>query len=194
MHRRNAADRLILNGGTFKYVGTGHTTNRLMTIGTTAPVTIDASGSGAVEFTNLGSLALSGTDTARTITFGGSSTAGNTFTPIIPDNGLGLTSVTKSGAGIWTLAGANTYTGVTSINGGVLSAGSLASGGAPSNIGASSSAAANLVINGGTLRYTGAGATIDRASTVGTAGATLDASGTGALVLNSTAAAASHRH
>jgi fibronectin-binding autotransporter adhesin len=60
-----------------------------------------------------------------------------------------------------------------------LSVSSLANGGSPSGIGASGNAAENLVINGGTLQYSGsvAGST-DRSFTVDTAGATIDASGT----------------
>ena len=65
-------------------------------------------------------------------------------------------------------------------------------GGVNSGIGDSPNAAANLILNGGTLRYTGSGATSDRLFTLGagaTAGA-LDASGTGALNLNNTGAMA----
>lgn len=58
----------------------------------------------------------------------------------------------------------------------------LGNGGQNSSIGSSSSDAENLVIHGGTLRYVGSGDTTDRAFTVGTPGATLDASGSGAVV------------
>ena len=53
--------------------------------------------------------------------------------------------------------GANAYTGVTTISGGTLSVGTLANGGSASDIGAASSSATNLVLNGGTLQYTGGG-------------------------------------
>lgn len=80
----------------------------------------------------------------------------------------------------------NNYTGVTTINNGVLSTNALAVGGTTSGIGASTNAASNLVLNGGTLRYTGAATTTDRLFTTSTNGATLDASGSGALAFTST--------
>lgn len=82
--------------------------------------------------------------------------------------------------------GANAYTGATTISGGslsVLSVSTLANSGLPSDIGASSSGATNLVLNNGTLQYTGGGATIDRQFSVGLDGATIDSSGSGALAL-----------
>ena len=73
----------------------------------------------------------------------------------------------KRGAGVLSLTGtASTYTGANVLTGGTLAVATLANGGASSSIGASTNAAANLVFNGGTLRYTGATATTDRNFTI----------------------------
>ena len=95
-------------------------------------------------------------------------------------------SVTKNGTGVENLSGANSYTGATIINGGTLAANTLAAGGAASSIGQSTNVAANLVINGGTLKYTGATVSTDRLFTIGANGATIDGSGTGSLTMNAT--------
>jgi autotransporter-associated beta strand protein len=57
-----------------------------------------------------------------------------------------------------------------------------------SSLGNSSSDASNLMIQGSTLKYVGGAVNTDRLFTVGTAGATIDASGTGALVFSNTGA------
>lgn len=64
----------------------------------------------------------------------------------------------------------------------------LANGGSASGIGAASSDAANLLIQGSTLKYVGAGDTTNRLFTIGTGGATLDSSGIGAVVFSNTGA------
>ena len=105
------------------------------------------------------------------------------------NNIAGGTGLTKRGSEMLTLSGgANTYTGVTTISGGTLSVGTLANGGSASDIGAASSSAANLVLDGGTLQYSGGAASIDRLFSLGTGGGTIDASGSGALNLNNPAA------
>ena len=76
---------------------------------------------------------------------------------------LGLT---KLGTNTLTLGGTNAYTGITTITAGTLSVGSIGNGGVAGNLGQATSAATNLVFNGGTLKYTGANATSDRAFTI----------------------------
>jgi fibronectin-binding autotransporter adhesin len=98
--------------------------------------------------------------------------------------------VVKTGTGTWTLSGANGYTGTTTLSGGTLAVAILADGGAASGLGISSSAATNLVFDGGTLQYTNAAASTDRQFTLTANGGTIDASGTGALTLAATGAVA----
>ncbi len=113
----NAATNLILNGGTLEYTGAAVSTNRLFSL--QASSTIDASGTGAVNFTSTGSMGFSSSTAAKTLTLDGANTGANTLAAIIGDN-TGATSITKSGAGTWVLSAANTYTGATTISGGTL--------------------------------------------------------------------------
>ncbi len=129
----------------------------------------------------------SDTGVSGTLVLSGSATTGNVVSGVLSD-GSGTLAINKTGAGTWSLTGTNTYSGVTTITGGILSTNLLANGGTASGIGQSSNAAANLVINGGTLQYTGGAASTDRNFTIGSSNAaTIDASGTGALTVSGTA-------
>ncbi|MGC3958516.1 MAG: autotransporter-associated beta strand repeat-containing protein [Verrucomicrobiota bacterium] len=98
----------------------------------------------------------------------------------------GSGGLTKLNIGTFTLSGgANTYSGATVINNGILSVSALANGGQPSDIGAATSASANLVVNGGTLQYTGAFSSTDRGATVGASGATVEVTLFGATLADS---------
>src|SRR5690606_24606995 len=133
------AANLVLNGGTLQYVGTGGTTDRLFTLGPSLTSALDASGVGSVQFTNTGAIAFTTSGTAQRVTLTGTHQGDNSLAAQITDNGGGLTSVSKTGAGTWILENADsTYTGVTTISGGVLGVEYLTDGLQASSIGASS--------------------------------------------------------
>lgn len=64
----------------------------------------------------------------------------------------------------------------------------LSNAGVPSSIGSAASDATNLFIQGSTLKYVGSGDSTNRLFTIGTGGATINASGTGAVVFSNTGA------
>src|SRR5207302_721830 len=89
----------------------------------------------------------------------------------------------KNGTGTWNLTGTSSYTGVTTVNAGILAVTTLANAGTNSSIGAANNGAGDIVLNGGTLQYTGGSVSIDRLFSVGTtAGSTLDAGAGGGIV------------
>jgi autotransporter-associated beta strand protein len=71
----------------------------------------------------------------------------------------------------------NSYLGPTTISNAILSVATLANGGVVSSIGSSQSAASNLILDNGTLQYTGGGASTDRLFEISTNGGTIDSSG-----------------
>ena len=183
----NAASNLSFGGAsTLRYVGSGDSTDRLFLRNNGNP-TIESSGSGALNFTNTASINV---PLLGTLTLGGSNTDTNTFAPLLNHFAF-AGNIAKTGSGTWALTNAgSTYQGTTTVTGGILDVAKLADGGANSSIGASPSAASNLSIDGGTLRYSGSGDSSDRLFTLGAGGGTIDASGTGALDLNGTGAVA----
>ena len=181
----DASNLVLTGGGTLQYTGGAASTDRLFSLGFGGGA-IDASGTGAVVFTNTGAMGFA-VEIPRTLTLTGTNTGDNTLAAVIGDYS-GATSFIKSGPGTWVLTGANTYTGTTTIAGGMLSASSLADGGKASNIGASTNDASNLVLTGGTLQYTGGAASTDRLFSLGFGGGAIDASGTGAVVFTNTGA------
>ena len=144
-------------------------------------------GGGRLTLSNGSGNALTGTSNSLVVTNGGA-------VAVQGSNNYGGTT-TVQGLYIGTDqadAASNTYVNSQGLGGAFepafLSVNQLANGGSASGIGDSSNAATNLVINGGTFQYTGSGSSTDRLFSMNPMGATLDASGAGAVDFTNTAA------
>ncbi len=190
---------ILSNGGTLRYVGTGDNTDRLIgllpgqqqaTDPVAIPVSIDASGTGALKFTNAGAVVhIHGPNNYRILNLTGTNTDDNTFNLALTDSMvtiLARNQLTKSGTGKWILSGTNTHTGGTTVYDGTLQLGD--SGTVLADTGA-------VIVNGGTFRLGaanetigslgGTGGTVDLFNGTGrtlTFGGTADANYAGAIV------------
>lgn len=164
------------NTSTFIYTGTGGSMNRQFSIGTSGDGTvrngaINNNGSGALILTaSTFNVTITGTSVTRTLTLGGTySGSANEIQGVIQNNATGgAINLVKTGASIWKLSGANTYTGTTSVgaNGGTLQFGKANS---LYNGNTASWTAANIrVANGGTLAFNVGGTGEFSSSDVGT--------------------------
>ena len=154
-------------------------------------------GSGNLVLTNSGTITGSGLG----LTLDGAAT-GSSIASII---GTGTGTVTKNGSGTWTLSGANTYTGVTTINAGTLTAsgGSAIADAAPVNLANIAGAVFNLassetigsLAGGGTtggnvtlssttLTLGGNNTTTSYAGIISGTGGAISKTGTGSLTLS----------
>jgi len=127
------------------YTGTGETTDRVINLaGTTGGAILDQSGAlGHLNFTNNFTATGAG---SKTLTLKGSTSGTGEISGAIVDNGgVNTTSVAKEGTGTWTLSGANTYSGSTSVSNGTLLIGT------DGTINSSS----GVAVTGGTFRYDG---------------------------------------
>lgn len=170
-----SAASLVLNGGTLQYSGVGESVNRLFTIGTGGGA-INASGSGTLVLNNIGALATSGSG-ARTLTLTGSDATTNTLASRIVDGTGGATSLSKSGSGTWVLTGTNSYTGVTTISGGILQVGAGSTSGLLGS---------GNVVNSAGLVFNRSGTVTNNSVISGNGGVTNDGTGTIILAANNT--------
>ena len=150
-------------------------------------IALDSSGSGTFSI-NTDLLVALTSGNYRTLQLQGNNAGANLFAGKIVDGVAAVNpviSLTKSGTGNWALSGVNTYSGVTTVSQGTLSVNTLANGGAASAIGQSANSAGKLVLNGGTLKYTGPAQATDRTFAI-PANSSLNGSGTGALQFTQT--------
>jgi autotransporter-associated beta strand protein len=92
---------------------------------------------------------------SRTFTVNDSATAAADLTVSAGISGAGV-GLVKEGAGALFLSGANTYTGTTTLTGGVVNAAVAEDAGVSGPFGAPATAAGSIIFNGGTLQYSAA--------------------------------------
>jgi autotransporter-associated beta strand protein len=170
-------------GLTVNYTGSADLTftTRQFVMASSQGIAINNNGLGSLVINQALSVTAAG---AKTLTLGGTNNVeANTFAGLIA-NGSGTIGLTKAGTGTWTVSNtANSYTGITTISGGILSVSKLDNAGSNSSIGAyASSGAAGLVLSGGTLRYTGGTVATNRGFTQ-SAGSGINIAGTSAADL-----------
>ncbi len=185
----NAAANIVFGAtgsstGKLVYTGAGESTDRLFTINGNA--IIENNGTGALNFTNTGSIVDSGGN--QSLTLGGTYTgSANTFAPIIANkDASNKINVIKTGTGTWKLTGASTFTGGTTINDGALKIGvtnALASGYGITMTGGELSGAGN-----GTYSISPSSITISGSSRINTAAGdvSLNIAGTGGIASSGT--------
>jgi autotransporter-associated beta strand protein len=166
--------------GTVVYTGGASSTNKGFAIGENGN-TGSAAVSGAVgRFINNGSGAVvwsgaqtklsqaAGTD--RTFVLGGTNTDNNTWQSAIENNTAGTIGFTKIDVGKWILSGANTYTGATSVQQGVLLVDGSTAAGSAVSVSANAVFGGNGTVNGDLTLASGALFAFDPGDTLDLAG------------------------
>ena len=123
---------LATSNNTITYTGLGETSNKRFSVSAAANAsiyTVAQNGEGTLTLSNTAAI-IHGDLMTKTITLSGS--GNGAFAGVIGNannTGTANTGLTKSGGGTWTLTGANTFSGTTTINAGILRVGpgSLAS-------------------------------------------------------------------
>ena len=110
---------LVLDGGTLRYTGAATMTDRAITFGG-GGATLDASGTGEIAFSSTAAPVFTTANAPVLLTLTGASAALNSFTTPLADNGTGVVSLTKSGAGTWQLSSGATFTGPVAVMAGTL--------------------------------------------------------------------------
>jgi autotransporter-associated beta strand protein len=131
----------------------------------------------------VGNFSFTGTLTPASTTY---RLGGGTGTLTLPNAAAltGLRDVVVIAGGAVAPTGLNDYVGTTTVQqGGILMASAFGNGGLPSSVGVASSAASNLILDGGTLHVTATNSS-NRGVTVTAAGATIRTSSTAAVNFN----------
>ncbi len=184
--------------GTLRYVGTGEETFKQIGLTSTGGSgAIDMSGSGLLKFS--ADWTVSGA-AAHLFTLTGDGPGTGEVAGVISDNNsVNLTSISKSGNGVWILSGPNTFQGDVSIANGSLVVSSIGNPGDTGvNLGGGTNINFGSTNNTGRLVYIGGGETsakiINLAAGFGTGGAILDQSGSGLLKFSRVSATGATNH
>ena len=136
---------LLSNGGTLQLTSTVISTGQTETI--SSPITLEggytfSNNAGTSDVLSIGSSITSAASSGvTTLTLSGTATGTNILSGNISNGGgTNVVAITKSGTGIWTLSGNNSYSGTVTLNAGQL------------NIGSSTAlGSGTFTINGGTI-------------------------------------------